>query len=340
MKFLNFTDTPAILYGIGKVDPEKGIFHRLPDEVSALVSGDVRGRSKTPAGGRIRFSTNSKNISVRVQTYSNTPDENIPLTGSVGVDIYIGSGVECRYLGNVAPSTYDVTEFEASYDLDCGENEVVTINLLRNHNLKALYLGVDDDAEIFSPKNYSLDGRICYYGSSITEGGCASRPGNAYASIVSRRLDIDYVNYGFSGSARGEIPMADIISDGNFRIIVMDYDYNAPSVEHLRNTHAPFFKRLREKNPSTPIVMISRPNFEINVPESIERRDIILSTYASAVAQGDKNAYFIDGETLFGERGRECCLVDVVHPGDLGHMKMADRIYPVLKRIIDKENNI
>lgn len=141
--------------------------------------------------------------------------------------------------------------------------------------------------------------------------------------------------YGFSGSAKGELPMADIISEDNFRIIIMDYDFNAPNPEFLRETHEPFFLRLREKNPNTPIVLMSRPCYDSNIPDSIARREVVRETFVRARARGDKNTYFIDGELMFGEIDRECCCVDEVHPTDLGHMRIAEYIYPTLKRLLD-----
>ena len=119
-------------------------------------------------------------------------------------------------------------------------------------------------------------------------------------------------------------------------IFVFDYDHNAPDVEFLQQTHEPFFKRIREKNPDLPIVMMSSPDFDYR-PDKPQRRDIVKQTYLNAVANGDKNVYYIDGSTFFGDTDRHLCTVDCIHPNDLGFYRMAGVIEPVIKRILDKQ---
>ena len=82
--------------------------------------------------------------------------------------------------------------------------------------------------------------------------------------------------------------------------------------------------------------MMSKPDFDSDAEESKQRRDIIKSTYNNAIKNGDKNVYFIDGETFFGDTERSICTIEGCHPTDLGFMRMAERIYPVLKSILEK----
>jgi len=128
--------------------------------------------------------------------------------------------------------------------------------------------------------------------------------------------------------------MADIINEQEFRAIVIDYDYNAPNIEHLAKTHEPFFKRVRQGHPDTPIILISRPNFIDCIFESPARRDIIKTTYVNAWHSGDRNVYFFDGAILFDGPARECCTIDSVHPTDLGHFRMAAKLNTMLDKII------
>ena len=198
-------------------------------------------------------------------------------------------------------------------------------------------IGVKEGSEIYPAKPYVYNDKpIVFYGSSITQGGCASRAGNDYISLACRWLDSDFLNLGFSGSAKGEPIMAEYVAGLKASIFVMDYDHNAPTVEHLKNTHMPMYRTIRAKNPDTPIVFISRPNFYYNESDSVARRNCIRDNYLLAQAEGDKNVYFIDGETLFGREDWDVCTVDLCHPNDLGFYRMAKAIYPVLKEIIEK----
>ena len=92
-----------------------------------------------------------------------------------------------------------------------------------------------------SPTPYVVEKPIVFYGSSITEGGCASRVTNAYPALLSKWLNADYINLGFSGSAKGEIPVAEFIAEQSMSAFVYDYDHNAPNPEHLAATHEAFF---------------------------------------------------------------------------------------------------
>jgi hypothetical protein len=174
-----------------------------------------------------------------------------------------------------------------------------------------------------------------YYGSSITEGGCCSKPGNAYNAFISRWLDADYYNMGFSGAAAGELDVCDYLNTIEKSIFVMDYDHNAPSPEHLKETHEPFYKRIREYDKNVPIVMISRPNPELDPEDANKRFEVIKETYENAKASGDNNVYLIDGRTFFGTVDREACTADKIHPNDLGMFRMAEVIAPVIKNILD-----
>ena len=116
-------------------------------------------------------------------------------------------------------------------------------------------------------------------------------------------------------------------------VFVYDYDYNAPSPEHLQATHEPFFQIIRKAHPHLPVIMISKCNN--NIPESDgPRREIIRRTYLNAVEAGDENVYFIDGLTLFGKEDQDACTVDGCHPNDLGFYRMYKTILPVLRRAL------
>ena len=136
------------------------------------------------------------------------------------------------------------------------------------------------------------------------------------------------VNFGFSGSARGEPAMARLIATVDMSVFVMDYDHNAPTAGHLEQTHEPFFRIVREARPELPVVIVSSPSINANPSRWTERREIVRRTYENALSRGDTRVWFVDGETLFGTTDRDGCTVDGVHPNDLGFMRMAKAIRP------------
>jgi hypothetical protein len=175
---------------------------------------------------------------------------------------------------------------------------------------------------------------IVYYGSSITQGACASRPGNIYQNIICRRNNIDYVNLGFSGSGFAEDTMVDYLCGLEMSAFVCDYDHNAPNVSHLEATHRKMYEKIRAAHPELPYIMISRVDFDCEYYENIKRRDVIIDTYRYARATKDKNVYFIDGASVFRGPYQDLCTTDGCHPTDLGFYRMAMGMLPTLKKIL------
>ena len=116
-------------------------------------------------------------------------------------------------------------------------------------------------------------------------------------------------------------------------LFVYDYDHNAPNAAHLAKTHELFFKHIRKVHPELPILILTMPK-ETYTDEK-ERREIIFQTYKNAVDAGDKNVYFIDGESYFGATDRYCCSIDGIHPNDLGFYRMAQVIEPKIREILN-----
>ncbi len=326
MKTYSIAEKPIEIFGVEVIDAKDKKFWRLPHEETVLVSEGVCARSKSACGGRVRFRTNSKSLTVKLELLTLNVHLYMAVCAASGADIFIGRGKNSKYAGLVNPEKYDNFFPETTIKLDGSMNEI-TVNLPRCEQIGGGWISVDDDAEVLAPLPYSKKGKMCFYGSSITEGGCCTRPGNAYASVVSRWLDTDYVNYGFSALAKGEDAMADIIAKRDFSAFIMDYDHNAPDAEHLEKTHERFFRRVREAKPDLPILMMTRPDFDSDPEECVKRREVIRRTYTNALAAGDKNVYFIDGETFFGTFGRDMCTVDGCHPNDLGFFRMAEAVY-------------
>ncbi len=339
MKYYNITQHPVKIYGLAVADAEKRHFYKLPYHMlEEMPRYEYLGRRAV--GGRVRFCTDSANITIRMTLKETKEDKNIPLLGSAGADVYLGTGMESEYLGYVTPDCHVMEEISAEKTFTKKNTmEIVTINLPRNDHVLFMEIGVDDDARIEEAPAYSLEKPIVFYGSSITEGGCASRAGNAYTSIVCRWLDADYRNFGFSGSARGEEIFARYIAGlSDMSVFVYDYDHNANDVKQLADTHEAFFQIIRKAHPNLPILMMTRPDTDKDIEDSRARKAVVYATYSKAKEQGDKNVWFLDGETFFGKYGRAECTVDGTHPNALGFMRMAEKVYAVLCEILGRED--
>ncbi len=329
---------PFKVYGLILPENEEDCFHRMPLEEARKVSEAVSMLQMNTAGGRVRFKTDSSYIAVHAEIDSVTKMGHMPLAGSAGFDLYANRAGKETYLHSfIPPQSIDTDKvFESEYHVfeSSGQMQEYTLNFpLLYSCVRKLYIILDKEAKVEAPKNYRFENPVVYYGSSITQGACASRPGNSYQSIISRRFNIDYVNLGFSGNAKGELSMAEYIADMKMHTFVFDYDFNAPDLEFLRNTHEPFYKIVRKKNPTLPIICISKPFGKGKT--DWERRNLIKSNVDKWKSEGDKYIYFVDGyefREMF--HAGDSIVVDGTHPNDLGFWCMAELIGNKLSEVI------
>jgi len=327
IKFYDATSAPFSIHGLMR---SNGVFHRIPIDVAKNVSDGVKRLNYNTAGGRVRFKTDSPYVAISVKYASLGRMPHFAFCGSVGFDLYEGT----RYVKTFTPTVDPHTELESVIELGNRGMRDITINFPLYSSVKELYIGLDENSKIEPPEKYSNEKPVVYYGSSITQGGCASRPGTCYEAYVSRRFNVDYVNLGFSGNARAEDAIIDYVKGLDMELFVYDYDHNAPTPEYLKETHEKMFLAVREANPSLPIIMMSRPLNKRNRTVADEKRmEIIKRTYENAKSRGDRNVYFLDGDDLTKLCGNEGT-VDNCHPTDFGFASMAD----ALIRLIEAEH--
>ncbi len=325
INFYNIDEAPFKVYGVFR---ENGKYRRMPENAAKSVSDGVYELHTNGAGGRVRFITDSGYVAIHTEITDNYRGTHFAFTGSSGFDIYDGN----NHAGTFQPPMDDSEMFEGIHTFPDRKMREITINFPAYCGVKKLYIGLQEGANIEEPKPYRNKKPIVYYGSSITQGGCVSRPGRTYQEIISRRFNYNYINLGFSGNAKGEDAMADYIKSLDMSLFVYDYDHNAPNPEHLRNTHEKMFKTIREAHPNLPIIIMSRPKYSLTSEEE-ERLQVICSTYENAVNAGDKNVYLITGKELCSLCGDEGT-VDRCHPTDLGFYSMAAALGGVMEDII------
>lgn len=327
LRFYDVLQEPFRIHG---VFGENGMFRRMPEEVAKSVSEGVYSLHSNGAGGRVRFVTDSSYVAIKTE-YIPGKMPHFAFSGSAGFDMYVKNGDENRYMGTFMPPLDVKDGYESVIDFQESGEKLITINLPLYSSVSKLYIGLKDDCVLKEAPEYRVKKPVVYYGSSITQGGCASKPGSSYQSILSRRFDCDYINLGFSGNARGEDEMVDYIKGLEMSVFVLDYDHNAPSTEHLEQTHNKMFKVIRAAQPTLPIVIMPRPKFYLTAEEEI-RYEIVHNTYLEAKEAGDENVYFISGRKLMelvGDNGT----VDNCHPTDSGFFSMACAVAEVFEEI-------
>lgn len=324
IKFYNVEETPFRVYGVFK---EKGKYRRMPENIAKRVSAGVYQLHTNTAGGRVRFATDSPYVAIHAEMESMGKRPPFAFTGSAGFDLY----VDDNYVKTFVPPFDMEVGYDSIVQFETNELREITINFPLYSDVKELYIGLKENSSIKEAMPYKNTKPVVYYGSSITQGGCASRPGMSYESIISRKFNYDFINLGFSGKAKAEDEMIDYIKNLEMSLFVYDYDHNAPTPEHLLKTHEKMFKAIRNEHPHIPVIIMSRPKFNLT-EEEIMRLSIIETTYKNAVASGDKNVYLLDGKSLTELCGNEGT-VDGCHPTDFGFASMARTVSDVIKTI-------
>ena len=327
--YYDVTRPPFTVYGLMR---DADGFCRMPQEAAKQVSEGVSSLNRNTAGGRVRFRTDSSFVAVRVTMPWGGKMSHMAFCGSAGFDLYYGSGADIRFQRAFLPPLDLSTGFSCRVDLDGSGMRETTLHFPLYSSVSKLQLGLAPGAAIAPTEGYGKPGRIVYYGSSITQGACASRPGMAYQNILSRRLDIDHLNLGFSGGAKGEDAMIAYLASLPMTAFVLDYDHNAPDPGHLARTHEPLFLAVRKTHPDLPIVMASRPKAYLNEEEKA-RREIVRATYEHAIAAGDKAVRMVDGSRLMLDFCKDEGTVDGTHPNDVGFFAMAKAIGDALQSL-------
>ena len=316
--FRDCRQEPFRIYGLLLPTEETPHFMRMPQSIADRVNVQVQTLSCNTAGGRIRFKTDSAKVAVRVWTHGVLKAPHFALTGSAGLDVY-GDGA---YRGTIVPP-YEVTDyFEGRVDMKCAQMREILIHMPLYAGVIKLEIGVDPGSQLLPAEEYKHSVPVLYYGSSITQGACASRPGNSYQNIISRMLDCDQTNLGFSSGALGEDVMAEYMAKQEMSAFVMDYDHNAPTPEHLAATHEKLYRTIRKAHPQVPIIMVTMPKTVLN-EDILRRKAVVRATYEKAVAEGDTRVRYIDGCDMILSLGDDGGLVDNAHPNDLGFLAMA-----------------
>jgi hypothetical protein len=321
--------------GLPWFQENKGEFWRLPARSKETFPPAVWNLSLDPTGGRIRFRTDSSTVAVKLEWPRPPGMRNMHAFGQSGVDLYVGD----TYWSTATPDKDAAPGKVYEHVYFKGQPRAmrdITIYLSLYSPVKVVEIGLDKDATVERAKPFAVSKPVVFYGTSITQGGCASRAGMSYQAILGRRLNLNHVNLGFSGNGRGDAALARAVAEIDASVFVLDFAQNNGSVESLAPVYDPFIAILREKHPTTPIVAITpiyASSEALGGQRNEQMRALIRKVVSARIGAGDTNLQLVEGTDLLGP-SRVDGLVDGTHPNDLGFQWMAEGLVERLRKLL------
>ena len=319
-------------------------FDRLPAKAEGVVRPPVWGLSHDSAGLCVRFTTDATSLQARWTLRSKSlAMPHMPATGVSGLDLYVKTeqgGWHWVAVGQ--PHTFPTETTTLVSGLPEGKREFLLYLPLYN-GVSSVEIGipVDRKLEKGTPRADGHTRPIVFYGTSITQGGCAARPGMVHTAILGRRLDRPVINLGFSGNGLMEPELATLLAELDPAVYVLDCLPNM-TADMVKERVEPFVRTLRKAHPTTPIVLAEDRTYSNApiVPEPRERnrscRAELKAAYERLMASGVKNLHYLPGDPQLGDDGEGT--VDGSHPTDLGFFRMAEAFGKVLEPLLRDAN--
>lgn len=319
-----FTDTPNS-YG------------RLPVSMEGKTRPEVWALSKNCSGMAIRFRTNSHAIAARWEVTGDVIMNHFAPTGIKGVDLYCLNDGRWQFINSARPT--GKISVDMIIDHMIGTEMEYMLYLPLYDGLTSLEIGVETTATISKPQVDSprKEKPVVFYGTSITQGGCASRTGMSYTSQLSRMLDRQTINLGFSGNGKLDLEVAEAMAGIDASCFVIDCLPNV-NVEQMKEKYIRFLEIIRAKRPNIPILLVENVPytymyFNQSVFSSIREKNATLrQIYSGQKKSGERHLYYLRADKLIGNDYEGT--VDGVHLTDLGFLRMSRNMYPVIRKLI------
>lgn len=318
-------------------------YERLPESYELICRSELWGLGRNSAGLYIRFCSDSPDIWCRWTALFGNSMNHQALSGTRGVDLYLLTPEgQWRFAACGRPGASSRTTEALLISNMSREMREYMLYLPLYDGIESLEIGVDSLSVLEAPRVNSpvSEGPIVMYGTSILQGGCASRPGMAFTSIISRALNREVINLGFSGNALLDLPIASLMAQVSApSIYVLDYVPNA-SAQQIRERGEEFFSTLRSAHPDVPVLFLEDPQFGEYGLDSVVTRTVDEKNAAQRElfeklrSQGEKNIWYLRSEGLLGSDNE--AFVDGTHFTDLGMMRYAERLIPVIRKRMKK----
>ena len=327
---------------IGKISEKTETrYERIPVSIKGKCRQPVWSLGKNTSGLAVRFRSNSTSVSAKWKLLNNNRMNHMTDTGIKGLDLYAWEDNRWQFVNSARPDGIE-NEKNIINNMNPKEREFM-LSLPLYDGITHLEIGIDSLAYIEKPASPfpRTDNPIIIYGTSITQGGCATRPGMSYANILERKLNREIINLGFSGNGKLDYEIAEIMSERqDAAMFVLDFIPNVHASE-ITEKLSTFIQILRSKNPATPIVLVETvifPHalFDQNTYEVVTLKNKTLhKEFRALQRRGDKNIHYITTSNLIGSDGE--ATVDGVHFTDLGFLRFANEVSPIIEKLIQNK---
>jgi lysophospholipase L1-like esterase len=315
------------------------LYDRLPAKAEGVVRAEVWDLSHDSTGLRYRFVTDARALRGRwkLRREEHLALPHMPATGVSGLDLYVRDDDRWRWVGAGRPVKPGLNEAMLADGLK-GEKREYLLYLPLYNGVESVEIGLPAGAVFeLAPDRYAGQKAILFYGTSIVQGGCASRPGMAHAAILGRMLDWPTINLGFSGNAKSEPEVAQLLAGLDPAVYVLDSLPNL-NAEETAERLEPFVKTIRAAHPKTPIVLVENVTYadspfkQARLAKVLAVNSLLKKLYDKMKADGDAAVYYVATGSLLGSDGEDT--VDGTHPTDLGFLRMAEGMAPVLREAL------
>ncbi len=325
---------------LGKATTSGSRYERFPDSLERISRPVLWRLSRNSAGLAIRFRSNSTRIDLKWENLYNNRMNHMTDTGVRGLDLYCWKGKDgWRFVNSARPGGKSYNQATVIANMRPTEREYM-LYLPLYDGLTSLQIGVDSLSYIGTPElDYPIRQKpVVFYGTSILQGGCASRPGMAHTNIISRRLNRECINLGFSGNGKLDLEVARIMAEIDAGVFVLDFVPNA-SVEQMKERMLTFYRIIRDKHPDTPIIFIEDPIFthtryDERIAEEVRKKNETLHGLFDHIKRElhDKRVTLISSRKMLGDDGE--ATVDGIHFTDVGMTRYADLVCPVIRKAL------
>ncbi len=313
----------------------KSTYDRLPAKAEGVVRDPVWRLAQHSAGICARFISDSPSISARwVLRSGNLEMNHMPATGVSGLDLYARGDDGWRWVAVGRPS--DVTnEVVLISGVPEGFHEYMLYLPLYN-GVEKVEIGVVPGKTLGKAPSRETK-PVIFYGTSITQGGCASRPGMAHTSIVGRHLDVPVINLGFSGNGKMDPEIGDLLIELDPSVYVIDCCPNMDA-QRISERTVPLVKKLREAKPETPILLVENIEYQRGWFQEASRKsyesknEALRKCFLELQEEGVGGLSYLPCDDMLGDDAEGT--VDGVHPTDVGFLRIADAFEPVLRGLV------
>jgi hypothetical protein len=325
---------------IGKAEESKMLFHRLDTSLHKDLPSVIKALATRSAGLAVSFTTNSSRVSAKWCTSKQVTDDNMTGIAYEGMDLYIKRAGRWQFAGVARPQSHDCSEVMIVENMKAGKKECLLFLPTYDETL-SLSIGVDKGANL-NPGKYPFKKSVVIYGSSIVQGASASRPGLAYPARLSRETGYNFINLGFSGNAKMEKSVVDMIASMRMDAIILDCVPN-PSPEEVLTRICYLITTIRKFHPGIPIIGIQsvareKGNFDTVVAARVALKNHYFEQEVKKIQKTDKDLYFISADGLLGDDQEGT--TDGIHPNDLGFDRMLQKIRPKILMILRRYGSI